>query len=333
MSTRAGRASTEARPNRRTNSISVVARRSLRWRGFGVSVEVPDRVARALRRLRRHHTPPPNGLVVEAPGTVSIASREDAPSRLKQLTAYAKSFRPDAAADEVASYSWYHTIELPDGTVTRGTYDHRPLVPHYGLPDDLRGKRALDVGSWDGFWAFELERRGAEVTSVDLETFAELDLPPPLHEFASERPPHFSFRTGIDIARRRLGSSLELVSSSIYDLEPDRVGMFDFVHTGDILLHLRDPVLALQHLHSVTSGEALIADCFDPTLDEMGMGSGLTRYQGGWYDVTWWMPALSTLCQMVTDAGFADVEVVNTYRLNYVTGETGYWRAAIRGRA
>ena len=45
--------------------------------------------------------------------------------------------------------------------VALGEYDHRELVPHYGVPDDLAGQSCLDVGTADGFWAFEFERRGA----------------------------------------------------------------------------------------------------------------------------------------------------------------------------
>jgi 2-polyprenyl-3-methyl-5-hydroxy-6-metoxy-1,4-benzoquinol methylase len=75
---------------------------------------------------------------------------------------------PDS--DDVSTHSWYHTIEFPDGSATPGQFDHRDLVPHYGLPEDLAGKRALDVGSGNGFWAFELEKRGADVTSLDIET-------------------------------------------------------------------------------------------------------------------------------------------------------------------
>ena len=46
----------------------------------------------------------------------------------------------------VGDYAWYHTVDLEDGVITPGQYDHRPLLPHYGLPDDLTGKTALDVG-------------------------------------------------------------------------------------------------------------------------------------------------------------------------------------------
>jgi hypothetical protein len=97
-----------------------------------------------------------------------------------------------------------------------------------------------------------------------------------LHEIIQRQPSHVSFRTGIDIARRRLGSSVKLVNCSIYELEPDRVGMFDLVHTGDILRTCAIPSSRCNALRAVTSGELLFADCFDPSLDELGTGSGLT---------------------------------------------------------
>src|ERR1700678_4471248 len=61
----------------------------------------------------------------------------------------------------------YHTIELPGGVTTPGQSDLRKQARRL-LPADLRGKRALDVGTFDGFWAFELERRGAEVVAIDI---------------------------------------------------------------------------------------------------------------------------------------------------------------------
>ena len=46
----------------------------------------------------------------------------------------------DAKRAGAADFDWYHTIDLGDGVVTAGLYDHRPLVPAYGLPDDLDGQ-------------------------------------------------------------------------------------------------------------------------------------------------------------------------------------------------
>ncbi len=67
---------------------------------------------------------------------------------------------------------WYHTLELAPGITTPGFFDHRPMVDRYELPESLAGKRALDVGTFDGFWAFELERRGADVVALDVDDLA-----------------------------------------------------------------------------------------------------------------------------------------------------------------
>src|SRR6478735_9319868 len=82
----------------------------------------------------------------------------------------------DARAREL---SWYHSLELAPGVVTPGFFDTRPTVAKVPLPADLTGKRCLDVGTWDGFWAFEMERRGAaSVTAIDLDDPQQWDWPP-----------------------------------------------------------------------------------------------------------------------------------------------------------
>src|SRR5579863_6637642 len=87
--------------------------------------------------------------------------------------------RVQKLADRVHHRFRYHSIELPDGSVLPGLQpiEHmRWRLDLFGLPDDLRGKRVLDVGAWDGWFSFECERRGAEVVAVDciaLDTFHE----------------------------------------------------------------------------------------------------------------------------------------------------------------
>lgn len=80
-------------------------------------------------------------------------------------------------ADRAEKLSWYHSLELAPGYVTPGMFDLRAEVSHYHLPERLDGLRALDVGTWDGFWAFEMERRGAKVVALDLDDEADLDWP------------------------------------------------------------------------------------------------------------------------------------------------------------
>jgi tRNA (mo5U34)-methyltransferase len=74
---------------------------------------------------------------------------------------------------------WYHSIELAPGQVTPGWFDTRAAAAKVPLPERLDGKRCLDVGTWDGFWAFEMERRGAdEVVALDIDDADGWDWPP-----------------------------------------------------------------------------------------------------------------------------------------------------------
>src|SRR5439155_2223149 len=69
----------------------------------------------------------------------------------------------------VGALDWYHTLELAPGVVTPGWFDTRAVAGSVCLPASLEGRRCLDVGTFDGFWAFELERRGAaEVVAIDV---------------------------------------------------------------------------------------------------------------------------------------------------------------------
>jgi len=77
--------------------------------------------------------------------------------------------------EDIDKYYWYHTIDLPHGLVTPGLYDFRGTVQPFRFPEDMRGATVLDVGSATGFFAFEFERRGARVVSVELPSLEALD--------------------------------------------------------------------------------------------------------------------------------------------------------------
>ena len=88
-------------------------------------------------------------------------------------------------------------------------FDLRHQVGRYGLPDRLDGLRVLDVGTWDGFWAFEMERRGAEVVALDLDDERDLDWPPRRRPASSPSAPRGA---GFRLAHEILGSKVERVS-------------------------------------------------------------------------------------------------------------------------
>jgi len=163
--------------------------------------------------------------------------------------------------EQALARRWYHTLELAPGQVTDGWFDLRPFVARYGLPERLDGMRCLDVGSWDGFWAFELERRGAaEVIALDLEREEDLDWPP------RRRPAQCSDERrgdGFRLARELLGSRVERVDCSIYDAKPQDLGTFDLVFCGSVVMHLRDQLLALERIAGLCSGTFISAEEYD----------------------------------------------------------------------
>ena len=211
-------------------------------------------------------------------------------------------------ADRAAALDWYHVLELPGGIVTPGHFDTRKVVDRVPLPASLAGRRCLDVGTWDGFWAFEMERRGAaEVLAIDLPEPANWDWPPQARggpdgglEYLRE------FKAGdaaFDLAREALGSGVVKRQLSVYELTPELVGEFDFAYLGTLLMHLRDPVRALDALRSVCRGEAVITDGVDAVPSFTRPFTPAARLEGldrPW----WWQPNRAALLRMLRSAGW-----------------------------
>ena len=241
---------------------------------------------------------------------------------------------PDGAAADlaarVASVEWYHTIELAPGVVTPGVFDHRPLLPLYQLPERLDGMRVLDVATFDGFWAFEFERRGAaEVVAIDVPSLGDVDLPPRRRAAMTEAELAIPMGQGFEIAREALGSRVRRERMNVYDLSPERLGTFDLVHLGDVLLHLRDPLKALWNLRRMTRGTALVSDVFNPDLDRHPEVA-LLEYHRGRGDTVWWRIGANTLRAMLEDAGFENVEEVTRFRYGGRGQPARMWHAVFR---
>jgi len=206
---------------------------------------------------------------------------------------------------QVAAREWYHTIELAPGVVTPGWFDTRPIVKRLPFPARMDGMRCLDVGTFDGFWAFEMERRGAaEVVAADILDERRWDWP------AVVDPQHYAGITqrkgggdGFLIAAAALGSRVERLDLSIYDLDPAVHGMFDFVYVGSLLLHLRDPVGALERVRAVTRGVLLSVDAFSVALTLSAPRRASFRLEEGGRPY-WLKPSLAGLRELIIRAGF-----------------------------
>jgi tRNA (mo5U34)-methyltransferase len=231
--------------------------------------------------------------------------------------------REDLAA-AVARYRWYHTLDLGHGVVTPGMFDHRAMVDRYLIPPDLSGLRCLDVGTMDGFWAFEMERRGAaEVMAVDLEDPDRLDWPASLRD-VTEKTLDRTKGERFDLVRDALGSKVKRELRSVYEIDTD-LGRFDLVFCGDLLLHIKDPVTALERIRLVTGGSAVICTPikrfrFYPRRPIAEL-DGIDEFQ-------WWVLSLPGMARMIRAAGFARVEEGRPFELPATGG--GSWKG-LRG--
>lgn len=219
-----------------------------------------------------------------------------------------------------ANKLWYHSIELRSGIETPGWFDLRPILSRLPFPD-VRGKRCLDIGTFDGFFAFELEKRGAsEVVATDIGSNEEWDWAPAekakgldwLKEFAGEKG------YGFEVVKRALGSKVEKKIVNVYDLSPALVGTFDVVVCGSLLLHLRDPMRALEAIRSVCSGSFMSCEQIDLTLTLLHRRKAVTRF--GPVDQTqWFVPNLAAHRSMIAASGFKIARTVRPYSVPYGT--------------
>jgi tRNA (mo5U34)-methyltransferase len=207
--------------------------------------------------------------------------------------------------ERAAAVDWYHSIELEPGLVTPGWFDTRAAARAIPMPESLAGRRCLDVGTYDGFWAFEMERRGAdEVVAVDVLDPARWDWPRGSSpEVIAEMTARKRGNPGFALAHEALGSRVRFEDRSIYELDPGELGEFDLVFVGSLLIHLRDPVGALERVRSVCRGELLLSDAVDPWLTAKLPRRPVAQLDGigrPW----WWKPNLAALRAIVETAGF-----------------------------
>ena len=239
---------------------------------------------------------------------------------------------PDVNVDDKVAATasvgvWYHTIDFGDGHVTKGVYDMRQHVEDYRLPD-LQGLEVLDVGASNGFFTFELERRGANVTAVDLPSYRFHDYPQATLEkklagLSDAELSGFDWNQlhgGFLVAHHLLGSKAKRVLTPIYDMPKVLEPRYDIVFCSTVLVHLRDPVGALEAIRAVVKpgGMAIVAT---PThAKDVGDVAGATfiGYADG---PAWWMPAPRTFVDWHKVVGFEHVEIVSQNEVFRVGGD------------
>ena len=159
---------------------------------------------------------------------------------------------------------FYQATDLPEFGFVPGVWDHRGTENVYLAHTDFTGLTALDVGPANGFWSFEMERRGAKVTALELGPGDDWDAVPhggkPTSGLgenlkANVEEVHDQFKT----CHAANNSNVKVVRGSAYNT-PSLIHSVDIALMGNILQHLRDPFLAIERVSQVVKKRIIISE-------------------------------------------------------------------------
>ncbi len=212
-----------------------------------------------------------------------------------------------AALEEVPF--WFHTFSLdgPHEVYTPGVArDHRYRIPT--IPRDFSDLSVLDVGTFDGFYAFLAEARGARrVVAVDNEQYRAW--------VRSRWGVELQGGEGFHAISTLLDSEVEYRRLDAFDL--DRLGeRFDFAFCFGILHRVENPLGLLSVLRRrLAGGGRLLLETYgvaDPDLE--GSASIHVRQPGEVYardDFVYWGFTAKALDRMARRAGFDGFELAD----------------------
>jgi O-methyltransferase len=206
---------------------------------------------------------------------------------------------------------WYHEVPCTDGRRVRGAWDLIGGEEHYLGGFDPAGQRILEFGPASGYLTMYLEQHGAEVVAFEAGLDSSIDLiTDDTRDLGSMRCNAMRFIGEVNNSwwwvKHHHDLKARIAYGSIYALP--ELGRFDVSFFGAILLHLRDPYLALKQAADRTCHHIVIADV-------VPSGPGVwtdpsSRFNPASGDPTsWWLHAPAALARMVETLGFRSIEL------------------------
>jgi tRNA (mo5U34)-methyltransferase len=204
---------------------------------------------------------------------------------------------------------WFHTFSLDEGSLyTPGVArDHRYRIPV--LPDDLTGKSVLDVGTFDGFYAFLAEARGARrVVAVDNEQYREWVLA----------------RWGVELeGGEGFHAIAELLESQVEYRRLDAFGLdelgerFDVIFCFGILHRVESPLVLLKVLRRrLAPGGFVLLETYGVANSELEHDSAVHVWKAGEVyardEFVYWGFSGASLGRLAEHAGFDRMEIIET---------------------
>jgi len=215
---------------------------------------------------------------------------------------------------------FYHTMEIPGYGIVRGQWDLRHGIREYLGGVDLRHKRVLEIGTASGFVCFWMESQGAEVIAYDLSPDQDWDIVPFARydhaATAATRKEHIRRQNNAYwLCHRAFESKARVAYGTVYEVPP-ALGPVDVSTLCAVLLHVRDPFLALQRAAAITTETMIVTDRCQPSrrwqLINMAKGPVMRflpnpkKLQP--FETWWWLPE-EIVVRFVGVLGFEDLSV------------------------
>lgn len=209
---------------------------------------------------------------------------------------------PEASLDAEAKrlgmkdFRWFHSIDLGDGVVTPGMKSAQRLAfqAKRVFRHPIAGQSLLDIGCWDGYFAFEARRRGASrVLAADHHVW---------HKSWGDK-------AAFEFARRCLDPAVEVRDIAFNAMTPESVGTFDVVLFLGVLHHMRHPLAALERAASMTRRMLVVETHIDTRLAPEPPAMTFYPFREFNNDAgTWWGPNPAGVVAMLQACGFSKVE-------------------------
>lgn len=206
---------------------------------------------------------------------------------------------------------WFHNLHLPDGTQTApdhflGDFPHykwQEIAPH--LPDDLAGLKVLDIGCNAGYYSFELARRGAQVTALDVDE-------------------HYLQQARWAAEVLDLSHQVTFQHQPVYQIAGSQE-QYDIVWFMGVLYHLRYPLLALDIIRQRCRGQMVFqtmtmpGEEVLPVAEDYGLDEREVMTRSGWPQMAfiehriagdptnWWAPNHAAVEALLRSAGFHNI--------------------------
>ena len=214
-------------------------------------------------------------------------------------------------------------MDIPNHGLVSGEWDLRGREPAYFGNIDFKNKTVLEIGPASGHLCFAMEKLGADMTIYDLSVEQKWDIVPyedgKYKEHISDHQEHIQkLNNGFWFAHKAFQSKAKAVYGTVYEL-PESVGQFDICTFGAVLLHLRDPFLAMERV-AAHAKESMVVTEFAPGLKGWFMmllgrlaGSRLVRFLPNAKKndpfATWWSLSPEFVSEVLNILGFPYTEI------------------------